>query len=57
MGTRGSFPGGKAAGREADHSAPFNAEVKNAWSYTSPPQYTFMAKCLVKAQGDENIQI
>jgi hypothetical protein len=24
---------------------------KNAWSYTSTPQYDFMAWCLVKAQG------
>jgi hypothetical protein len=28
MGTRGSFPEGKAAGREADHSPPSSAEVK-----------------------------
>jgi hypothetical protein len=28
MGTRGSFPGGKAAGVEADHSPPSSAEVK-----------------------------
>jgi hypothetical protein len=28
MGTRGYFPGGKAAGREADHSTPSSAEVK-----------------------------
>jgi hypothetical protein len=28
MGTRGSFPGGKAAGPEADHSLPSSAEVK-----------------------------
>jgi hypothetical protein len=48
MGTRGSYPGGKAAGREADHSPPSSAEVKNAWSYTSTPQYAFMAWCLVK---------
>jgi len=27
-GTRGSFPGGKASGREADHSPPSSAEVK-----------------------------
>jgi hypothetical protein len=33
MGTRSSFPGCKAAG---------------AWSYTSTPQYVFMAWCLVK---------
>jgi hypothetical protein len=32
MGTRGSFPGGKAG-----HSPRSNAEVKNAWSYTSTP--------------------
>jgi len=24
-------------GREADHSPPSSAEVKNAWSYTSTP--------------------
>jgi hypothetical protein len=30
IGTRGSFPGGKAV-----HSPPSSAEVKNAWSYTS----------------------
>jgi len=35
MGTRDSFPGGKTAGREADHSPPSSAEVKNKWSYTS----------------------
>jgi hypothetical protein len=28
MGTRGSFPGVKRPGREADHSPPSNAEVK-----------------------------
>jgi hypothetical protein len=37
MGTRGSFPGSKAPGREPDHSPPSNAEVKNAWNYTSTP--------------------
>jgi hypothetical protein len=35
MGIRGSFPGS-------------SAKVKNAWKYTSTPQYTFMAWCLVK---------
>jgi hypothetical protein len=35
MGTRGSFPGVKRPGREANHSPPSTAEVKNAWSYTS----------------------
>jgi hypothetical protein len=28
MGTSGSFPGGKSAGREAEHSPPSSAEVK-----------------------------
>jgi hypothetical protein len=40
--------GVKRSRREADHSSPSNAEVKNAWSYTSIPQYAFMAWCLVK---------
>jgi hypothetical protein len=49
-------PGGLPLGvkrqwREADHSPPSNAEVENAWSYTSTPQYFFMAWCSVKAQG------
>jgi hypothetical protein len=34
--------------READYSPPSSAEVENAWSYTSTPQYVFMAWCLVK---------
>jgi hypothetical protein len=34
VGTGGSFPGVKRPGREADHSPPSIAEVKNAWSYT-----------------------
>jgi hypothetical protein len=38
--------GVKRLGREAYQSAPFSAEVKNAWSYTSIPQYVFMACCL-----------
>jgi hypothetical protein len=48
MGTGGSFLGVKRPGREADHSPPYSAEVKNAWSYTLTPQYVFMAWCLVK---------
>jgi hypothetical protein len=48
LGTRNSFPGGMRPGREADHSPPSSAEVKNAWSYTSTSQYVFMAWCLVK---------
>jgi hypothetical protein len=34
----------KRPGREADHSPPSSAEVKNAWSYTSTPQYAFIVK-------------
>jgi len=37
MGTRGSFPGGKRPGREANNSPPSSAEVKNEWSSTSTP--------------------
>jgi hypothetical protein len=51
MGTRGSFPGVKQPGCEADHSLPSSAEVKNSWSYTSTPQCAFMAWCTAKAQG------
>jgi hypothetical protein len=38
----------KRQGREADHSPPYSAEVKNVWSYNSTPQYVFMAWCSVK---------
>jgi hypothetical protein len=34
--------GVKRPGREADHSPPSSAEVKNTWSYTSLLQYVFM---------------
>jgi hypothetical protein len=40
--------GVKRPGREADHSPPSSAEVKNASSYTSAPQYAFMAWWSVK---------
>jgi hypothetical protein len=40
--------GVKRPGREVDNSLPSNAKIKNAWSYTSTPQYVFMAWCLVK---------
>jgi disulfide bond formation protein DsbB len=48
--TRGSFPGGKWLGSEVN-SPPSCAEVNNAWSYTSFPQYAFMTWYSVKAQG------
>jgi hypothetical protein len=40
--------GVKRPEREADHSLPSSAKVKNAWSYTSIPRYVFMVWCLVK---------
>jgi hypothetical protein len=42
------FLGVKRPGHEADHSPPSSADVKNAWSYTSTPQYVFMSWYLVK---------
>jgi hypothetical protein len=55
-------PGGlslgvKRPGREAGHSPPSSAEVKNAWSYTSTPQYVFMAWCLVKHRDSFNFTL
>jgi hypothetical protein len=44
--------GVKRPWREADHSPPSSAEVKNALSYTYTPQYAFMAWCLVKHRGN-----
>jgi hypothetical protein len=44
-------------GREADHSLPSSAEVKNAWSYTSPPQYASMAWCSVKRKAQEQLYL
>ena len=32
----------KRPGRDVDHSNPSSADVKNEWSYTSPPLYAFM---------------
>jgi hypothetical protein len=34
--------------RETENSPPSSADVKNAWSYISTPQYAFMARCSVK---------
>jgi hypothetical protein len=42
----------KRPGRETDHSAPSSTEVKNAWSYTSTPQYVFLAWCSVKRRDN-----
>jgi len=38
----------KLPGREADYLPQCNAEVKNAWSYTSTLLFIFTATCLVK---------
>jgi hypothetical protein len=38
--------------READHSPPSRAEVKNAWNYTSTLPYVFMVWCLVKHRAN-----
>jgi hypothetical protein len=52
LGTRGSFPGVKRPGRQAEHSPPSTAEVKNVCGVIPPlPQYAFMEWCSVKAQG------
>jgi hypothetical protein len=51
MGNSGTFPGVKRQQREADHSPPSSAEVKNALRYTALPQYTLLAWCSVKAEG------
>jgi hypothetical protein len=45
----------KRPGREADHLPPSGAEVKNEWSYTSTPQYAFMAWCPVKKKAQEQL--
>jgi hypothetical protein len=45
------YLGVKRPGREVDRSPLSSAEVKNAWIYTSTPQYSFTASCPVKAQG------
>jgi hypothetical protein len=37
--------------REAEHSPPSSAEIKNKWSYNSTPQYAFTVWCSVIAQG------
>jgi hypothetical protein len=42
------IPEVKWLGHEADHLPPSSSEIKNVWSYTSTPQYAFMAWCLIK---------
>jgi hypothetical protein len=47
----------KRPGREADHSPPSSPEVKNAWRYTSIPEYVFMARCLVKHRDNFTLSL
>jgi hypothetical protein len=51
-GCQGSFPVG-----ETDHSSPSSAEVKNAWSYNSTPQYAFMVLCSVEAKHKDKFAL
>jgi hypothetical protein len=46
----GTSPGIKQPGLKADHPPSFNAEVKNAWSYTSTSTCLHVV-VLGKAQG------
>jgi hypothetical protein len=51
-GYQGLFPWGlKRPGREADHSLPSGAEIKNALSYTSTPPIRLHGVVLSQAQG------
>jgi hypothetical protein len=52
MGTGALSSGLKRPGREADYPPTSNAEVKNAWSYTSTPAYIFVTWCLVKLKDN-----
>jgi hypothetical protein len=53
MGTRGSFPWGKASrGVKLTRNLHLVPRYKNAWNYTSTPQYAFMAWCsVIKGTG------
>jgi hypothetical protein len=51
MGTGELSPGVQRPGREADHSLPSSAKVKNAWSYTSTPPLCLHGLVLSEAQG------
>jgi len=46
--------GVKRPGREADHSPPSNTAVKNAWSYTSTPQYALTVWFSVRKKRRDN---
>jgi hypothetical protein len=42
----------KRPGSQANHSSPFCAEIKNAWSYASTPQYVCIPWCLVQHKAN-----
>lgn len=44
----------KQAGSKSDQPHPFNAKVKNGWSYNSTPQYAFMACIGTTVLADNN---
>jgi hypothetical protein len=46
------YRGVKRPGREADHSPPSSAKVKNVWSYTFTSQYGFKVWCTVEKRRD-----
>jgi hypothetical protein len=50
-------PDAKRPRREADHSSQSSVEVKNAWSYTSPTAYVFMAWYLINPRDDFTITL
>jgi hypothetical protein len=47
MGNGGDLPEVKGSGREADHSSPSSAEVKNSGTIPSLPPDVFMAQRLI----------
>jgi hypothetical protein len=51
VGTGVLSSGVKRPGREANHSPPSTAEVKNVYSHTPTPPYVCKPWCLVKHQG------
>jgi hypothetical protein len=51
MGARGSFFGVKRPGPEADQTPSSSADVKNAWIYTTTPQYALNGVVLSKKKS------
>jgi hypothetical protein len=57
MGIRGSFPGVKRPGREADHSTPSSAEVKECVELYLHSQYAFMTWGSVKRKAQVQVYL